>query len=215
VTGLWRTASLATALLTCCGGAAAGQTVAAAAIEHDVQRFSGAPALNRLDGSANGWTVIGGIEAGRRVAVRADVTRGGTIASTQTIALDVDGRAVAVRSRLAHRITAIGIYGGYTQTFGDRWALAYLGGVSFTSVRREFTTDASQLLLVPPSTTSSTPAGQTIVDRGAGIAAGADALVRIRGPLTAIVGVRVQRIDLDPDLTGVAIRPFAGAGLAF
>ena len=183
------------------------------AIQRDVQRFTEDVVPNRLDGSAIGWSLNAETLVRRRVALAAEWFEAGVIEDLQTTTLDVNGRTVAITSTFRHRTRGLAALGGFGHDLTTRVRLAYLVGVAFTDVRREFTSDAAGAVLVPPSDpTASSPA---VVDRFPALTGGVDALVRVTKGAHLGAGVRAQQMSLEPDLSGWSIRTFIGAGWTF
>jgi hypothetical protein len=196
------------------------QAIGGGGLQRDVQRFSGDPGLNRLDGAARGWMVFGGITLRSHLAVRVEGSRGDTIDNEQVFTLDVDGRSTTIRSSLDHRSRSLATLGGYAQPISSRVSLIFLAGASFTHVERTFTTNAPDQILVPVP-------GQTVVTQAAPVNAtkldddftafisGVEAVVSITRHLGIVAGVRAQPLDLDVDLSGWSVRPFAGGAWIF
>ncbi|PYR39159.1 MAG: hypothetical protein DMF90_00815 [Acidobacteria bacterium] len=102
------------------------------------------------------------------------------------------------------------VLAGYTHLASSRVQLAYLAGVSFTTVHRTFTTDAAQILLVSPSVPPSSPSISTMVDRFTVLNAGADVYVRAAPHLYVTAGIRAQPLKLQSDLSGYSVRALVG-----
>jgi hypothetical protein len=184
------------------------------AVQRDVQRFSDNDATARLDGSATGWTIGGAALVSRHVAFAVEWSDAGTITDAETFTLEFAGRPLAITSTFSHRTRALVALGGFGHSLVSRVTLAYLIGAAFTSVRRDFTSDAPGLVLVPPSDRA-TPGSSTVTDRNTGLAAGLDTRIRIVRHVHAALGARVQRIHLSPDASGWSVRMVAGAGWTF
>jgi hypothetical protein len=184
-----------------------------AAINRDVQRFGEDATPNRLDGAATGWTVLGGLVVLEHLAIGGEWTEAGEIADVRTTTLLVGDGSVAITSSFRHRTRVLAALGGFQHSIA-RVQLAYLLGLSFTDVQRDFSSNASTLVLVTPST-AATGGSAVVNDRFASAIGGVQALVRLGSPLTIVTGVRVQRLRLDPDLSGWSFRTFAGAGWSF
>jgi hypothetical protein len=187
----------------------AQSVVVGAAIHTTIQRFDGDPSLNRLDGESPGWTVGGGVRLGHWV-LRGEASRDSTIRNVQSATLIVSGRSLSIDSELAHDTHEVAALGGYAFDFGKRFEVAALGGVSAVTVHRAFTTNAGQLVLIPPSTVPSSPVTTTLVDRFAAWTTEANLMVHATRHLGVTAGVRAQPISLANDLSGRFIRPFAG-----
>jgi hypothetical protein len=194
---------------------ASAQTVAGAALERDVHRFSGDPDLNRLNGGAAGWLITAGVQPARHLVLHVEMSSSGTIADAGSVTVDLDGRSVTVTSTVSHRLRAVLALAGYSQQVTTRVRVAYLAGVAFSRAERTFTTNAADAILVSPSTPD--PAGGRVrmTDDFVGVAAGANLLARTRGPLALVAGIRVQSLRLESDLSGFGIRPFGGVAWVF
>lgn len=184
-----------------------------AAVQHDLQRFPEDVVPNRLDGAAVGWTAGVSALVLRHIMVDVEWSDGGRIDDVESITFDANGRTVTVTSSLVHRTRAVLFLGGVGHSITSRVRLGYLAGVARTEIRREFSSTAGALILVPPSNT--TAPAQIVVDRSAALAAGVDARVRIAGRVHAVAGVRVQRLDLGQDQRGWSLRTVGGAGWTF
>lgn len=206
-------AALLAAILLAPTEAAAQEVWVNGAIQRDAQDFEDDVIPSRLGGSATGWTVALSALALRHAVVAIEWSDGGTIADTRTTTLEANGRAVTITSALTHQTRALSMLGGFSHGVGGRVRVAYLGGIAFTRVRREFTSTAAAVLLVPPS--DRTASAPPIEDRFATLAVGAEAMVRISGHVHALIGARLQRIELTPALTGWGLRTLFGGGWTF
>jgi hypothetical protein len=179
------------------------------AIQHDIQRFEGDASLNRLDGETLGWMIVGSARIHRWV-IRGEGSRDATIRSIQSLTLTVNGRPTTINSELSHDLCEIAVLGGYARDLGSRVEVAFLGGISAVTVHRAFTTDAGQLVLIPPSTVPPAAVTTTLVDRFTVWTAEANAVVHATRHVGIIGGVRLQPISLADDLSGRSVRTFAG-----
>ena len=93
---------------------------------------------------------------------------------------------------------------------GARCEAVILGGISAVTVHRTFTTDAGQLILIPPSAIPTTVVTTAFVDRFATWTAEADVVVHATRRIGVVVGVRVQPISLADDISGRSVNTFAG-----
>lgn len=202
----------AVALVTCMTAPAGAQNLMlSAAVQRDVQRFAEGDVPTRLDGWATGLMVGAGVRLRNHLALAAEWSDAGTIEDARTTALDIDGRTVAITSTFRHRTRTGAALGGYSHLLSSRVRVAYLGGVSFTEVRRQFASNAPGLVFVVPSDLSAS-GRSSLVDRFWDMTGGVDAVVRIRWRLHAIAGLRAQRITLPLDVSGWSVRTFVGAG---
>jgi hypothetical protein len=189
---------------------AEAQTLAVGgAIQRNIQRFDGDASLNRLDGESIGWMIIGGGRIGHWV-VRGEGSRDATIRTVQSTALTLSGRPITIQSELSHDMRDVAALGGYARDFTSRFAVTFLGGVSAVTIHRAFTTDAGQLVLIPPSTIPTTGVTTTYTDRFRVWTAEANIAVRGTGHIEVIGGIRVQPISLTDDLNGRSVRTFGG-----
>jgi hypothetical protein len=192
------------------GASAEAQSLAVGgAIQQNIQRFNGDASLNRLDGASPGWMILGGARIGHWV-LRVEGSRARTIRNADSTTLTVNGRLVTIHSELSHDMREIAAFGGYARDLSDRFEIALLGGMSAVTVHRAFTTDAGQLILIPPSSVPTTAVTTTYVDRFVAWTVEADVVVRATRHLGAIGGIRAQPIDLSDDLSGRSVRPFVG-----
>ena len=192
------------------GGSAHAQSLAVgAAIHQTVQRFDGDPSLNRLDGESLGWTLAGSARFGH-VAIRGEGSRDATIHNDQNTTLTVNARPVTIQSELSHDMHEVAVLGGYAVDLNKRFEIAALCGVSAVTVHRAFTTNAGQLVLIPPSTVPSGAVTTTFVDRFTVWTVQADAVFHASRRFGVTGGLRIQPISLADDLSGRFFRPFAG-----
>jgi hypothetical protein len=204
-----RALALLVALGTSVAPARAQSVMVGGAVHDDVQRFEGDATLNRLDGDSLGWMIFGGARFGHLVA-RGETSRDSTIRNLQSITLTVRGNPATVHSELSHDMRQSAALGGYALNVGRRFEVTGLGGVSFVTVRRTFTSDAAEQVLIPPSTIPTTSVTTGIVDRFTSWTAGVDLSIRLSPHLQAIGGVRLQPISLSDDLSGRSFRTLAG-----
>ncbi len=187
------------------------QTVAlGGAVDVGVQRFDGDPAPNRLNGSAIGWALLGDVRL-RRVVARVEGWRDTAIEDAETTTLMVSGRPVTIQSVLAHDAHAVAALGGYVHDLSARVQVAGVAGISYMTLTRTFTTDAGQLILVPPSTIPIGPATARIVDRYAAWSLGADIGFRTSDRIRLTAGVRSEPLRMKGDISGLSVRLLAGA----
>jgi hypothetical protein len=179
------------------------------AIQYDVQRFDGDSSLNRLDGESLGWMLVGGARIDHWL-IRGEGSRGATIHNSQTLMLTVNQRPTTIASELSHDSRQIAVLGGYAHGVGARCEAVILGGISAVTVHRTFTTDAGQLILIPPSAIPTTVVTTAFVDRFATWTAEADVVVHATRRIGVVGGVRVQPISLADDISGRSVNTFAG-----
>jgi hypothetical protein len=179
------------------------------AVHENFQRFEGDPSLNRLDGDSVGWMLFGGARFGRWVA-RGEGSWDSTIRNAQSITLTVRGSPVTIHSELSHRLREVAALGGYAYDVTHRFEVTVVGGVSFVTVHRAFTTDAGEQVLIPPSTVPTTTVTTTFTDRFATWTAGADIDVGLTRHLDGSSGVRFVPLSISNDLSGRSIRITAG-----
>ena len=204
-----RALALLVALGTPVASARAQSIMVGGAVHNDLQRFEGDATLNRLDGHSVGWMIFGGARFGHFVA-RGETSRDSTIRNTQSITLTVRGNPATIHSELSHDMRESAALGGYAVDIGGRFEVTGLGGVSFVTVHRAFTSDAAEQVLLPPSTIPTTSVTTGIVDRFTAWTAEADLSIRLSPHLRAIGGVRFQPISLSDDLSGRSFRTLAG-----
>jgi hypothetical protein len=189
--------------------AVAQSVTVGAGIHQNIQRFAGDPSLNRLDGQSRGWNVLGGTRLGHWV-IRAEASRDATVRNADTTSLLVGTQPVTVHSELSHDMRDVAVLGGYATDLVRRVEVTILGGASTVGVHRAFTTDAGQQVLVPPSTVPPAAVTTTFDDRFTTWTVEGNGLIRVSARLGVIGGVRVHRISLREDITGVSVRPFIG-----
>lgn len=202
----------AVVLVTCMTAPAGAQNLMlSGAVQRDIQRFPESDVPARLDGSAAGWMVGAGVRLRNHLALAVEWSDAGTIEDVRTTALDINGRTVVITSTFRHDTRTAAALGGYSHMLSSRVRVAYLGGVSFTQVGREFASNAPGLVLVGPSDPSASGLS-ALVDRFWGMTGGVNVIVGIRRRLQAVAGLRVQKITLPPDGAGWSVRTFVGAG---
>jgi hypothetical protein len=191
----------------------AQRVVVGGALQRDMQRFPRDGVPNRLDGATVGWTLEVVARPWRRLVVVAERSDAGTIEDVNVLMLDVNGRPATITSTLAHHTRAWLTLAGFGHGLTRRVRVAWLAGAAFTNVRRQFRSDAADVVLVSPSDPGGT--APPIVDRFITLAGGVDVHVRIGERLQVVSGFRAQPIRLSPDLDGWSARIFAGAGWGF
>ncbi len=207
--------AIALALITLASPRANAQNVwIGGAVQRDVQRFPEDVVPTRLDGSATGWIAGAGVRVRRHVALAVEWSDAGAIEDSRTTTLDLDGRTIAITSTFRHETRTFAALAGYGHIVSSRVRLAYLLGVAFTNVRREFASNAPGLVLVRPSDLTA-PSSPALVDHFQNMTGGVDALVRINQWIHAVTGARAQKIRLLPDASGWSISTFVGAGWVF
>jgi len=167
----------------------------------------------RLNGSATGWTVGAAARLPNHLAVAVEWFDAGTIEDVRRMTLDIDGRAVAITSTFRHRTRTAAVLGGYSHMLSSRVRVAYLVGAAFTTVRREFESNAPGVVLVSPSDPAAS-GHSALVDRFREVTGGADAFVRLTGRLHLVFGMRAQKVGLPLDVSGWSVKTFVGAGWA-
>jgi hypothetical protein len=190
-------------------GAGAQTLMAGGALEMGIERFNGDPAMNRLDGSAAGWAVMGDVRFGR-ISARVEGWSDGAIEDAATINLVANGRAVTIHSSLAHDAHAFAALVGYVGDVSSHVQVAGVGGISSITVTRTFTTDAGQLILVSPSTVPTGPTTVRTVDRFMAWSAGADVIFRTSNRIRIMAGLRSEPLRLTSDISGVSVRLLGG-----
>src|SRR5262245_11139939 len=99
------------------------------AIQRDTQRFAGDASLNRLDGESLGWMIVGGARIDRWV-IRGEGSRDVKIRNRQSLTLMVNKRPTTIDSELSHDMREIAVLGGYVRDVGNRFEVAFVGGIS-------------------------------------------------------------------------------------
>jgi hypothetical protein len=184
-------------------------------VQRDVQRFpQDEVAPNRLNGASTGWRASSAVWFWNHLPVVVEWSDAGAIEDARTTRVDVDGRTIAITSTFRHQTRALTALAGYGHGVASRVRIAYLLGVAFTRVRREFSTNAPGVVLVRPSDRTASGSA-AIVDRFKRVTGGIDLQLRIRQRFHLLTGARAQSIELQPDTSGWSVRSFVGAGLMF
>src|SRR5262245_7534228 len=204
-----RTIALLFALGTAVAPVRAQSLAVGGAIQYDIQRFEGDASLNRLDGETLGWMITGTARI-RHWVVRGEALRDETIRSSQSLTLTVRGQPTTITSELSHDLREIAVLGGYARDVGSRVEAAFLGGFAVVTVHRAFTTDAGQVVLIPPSTVPPAAVTTTLIDRFTAWTAEANATLHATRRVGIVGGVRIHPISLADDLSGRSLRTFAG-----
>ena len=202
------------AFLSCAAEEAFAQTLwVGGAVAIDVQRFPQDATPNRLDGESLGWTALGGMTLWKRIAVAAEWVDAGTIDDVRQTSLDVNGRRVSITSTFQHRTRGIAILSGYQHALG-RAQFAYLLGVHMTDIERRFVSDAASIVLILPSQT--TPSTAVVLsDRSVSMVGAVNVLIRTSDHLALVSGVRIHRLPLETDFSGLSVRTVIGATWRF
>ena len=189
----------------------------AATVQYDVQRFRELDANRvptRLDANTAGWGAAGSVRVWKQFGVLVEWSQQRTAEDVQTLPLTINGRAVVITSTLAHSTRRVAVLGEYAHRLTPRLDLVYLAGVSWSRVGRQFTTNAPDLVLVPPSESVTSGAPETREWFDAAIAS-VEARVRFTERVLFVTGLRAQPMRLQLDLDGWSVRSFAGAGVMF
>jgi opacity protein-like surface antigen len=178
------------------------------ALGASAQRFDDDPDLDRLDGTAVGIVVTGGLEV-RSVLLHVEGSLDFGMNDARETPFVLNGRSLTVRSTLEHDTRALALLGGYAFALSDRFTIHALGGVSSTGVNRTFTTNAGILVLTGPSTPP--PVSTDTSDRFTTWSLGADLLLRRRNRVQVIAGFRAEPLQLQSEISGHRIRVLGGA----
>jgi hypothetical protein len=177
----------------------------------EIKRFSGDPTLNVLDTEANGVQLgVGTMVTPRcEVALEVGVSEGSSVTRSTSVAFE--GQTVDVQTQYANRLITWSALVGLRGPQTGRLQITYLGGITFSHLRREITPESQAAILqpAPPPTTSVT------IDDVAAATVGVDAAVRAADHLTVVVFLRANALRISSDLAGFAMRSGIAAQFSF
>jgi hypothetical protein len=180
-----------------------------AAYGPDIRRFSGDDTERVFDAEAGNVSFgLGGFVADHLVVV-VELDVGGSATQARTVSLPIAGRPTTITTEYTLERRTVSALAGYHTSRTRRVQLGVYAGLSFSSVKREVTSDA------PPIVLSEPPAASIFADRTADPLVGADVAIGIASRLAVTLGVRAHGLALSGDLRGFTIRPRAGVRLSF
>jgi hypothetical protein len=98
---------------------------------------------------------------------------------------------------------------GYQTSVHNGVQAGYYAGLSFSTVRREISSDAEAVVLQTPAPTS------LFTDRLAGAIVGMDVAIRVAPHVAVVPAIRAQGLGLSGDLGGHSIRPSIGVRISY
>jgi hypothetical protein len=181
---------------------------------HEIKRFSGdagPDATNVLDTDANGLHIAVGTVVIPHFIVAFEVGLSGESSVTKTTTVTNLGQTLNIQTQYANQLTTWSALVGLRSAPAGRLQLTYVGGVTFSHVRRTITPETPATVVQP----APVPTISTTIDNVAGPAVGVDAAVRVADHLAVVAFVRVYALTLSNDLSGVIVRPGLAAQVSF
>ena len=178
---------------------------------YEIKRFSGDPDMNVLDTGANGLHIAVGTAVVPHCTVAFEVGLSGESSVTKTTTVTNLGQTLNIQTQYANQLTTWSALVGLRSAPAGRLQLTYVGGVTFSHVRRTITPETPATVVQP----APVPTISTTIDNVAGPAVGVDAAVRVADHLAVVAFVRVYALTLSNDLSGVIVRPGLAAQVSF
>ena len=175
----------------------------------EIRRFS-ADESDRVFDADTGNLLIGfGGFITPRFSAGLELEPGRSSTTERSVTLTISGRPTTVTTSFASRRRGVSALAGLHNSPDARVRLGVYGGLSFSSVRREVSSDA------PPIVLSDPPEPSVFTDRMATPVLGFDAAVRVARHLAIVGAVRGQGLTLTGELRGFSIRPTAAVRVMF
>jgi hypothetical protein len=180
----------------------------------DIQRFSGdagTDATNVLDTESNGLHIAVGAVVIPHVTVAFEVGFSGEASVTKSTTVTNLGQTLNIQTQYANQPTTWSALVGLRSAPAGRLQLTYLGGVTFSHVRRTITPETPATVVQPVPA----PLVSTTVDNVAGPTVGVDAAIRAADHVALVAFLRVHALSLSNDLTGFIVRPGLAVQFSF
>jgi hypothetical protein len=181
---------------------------------HDIQRFSGdagTDAINVLDTEANGLHLAVGAVVIPHCTVAVEAGFSGESIVTKSTTVTNLGQTLNIQTQYANQPTTWSALVGLRSAPAGRLQLTYLGGVTFSHVRRTITPETPATVVQP----APAPVISTTIDNVAGPTVGVDAAIRAADHIALVVFLRVHALTLSNDLAGFIVRPGLAAQVSF
>jgi hypothetical protein len=191
------------------GHASAQSVFIQGSVGADIKRFSGEPGTSVFDGTAGAYAIGIGGHVTPHWTVGAELDVGTRSTSTTTVSVSVSGEIRDIHNSYTSDRRGASALVGYHTSPHRGVQIAYYAGLSFSTFRREITSDAGEIVLQTPAPTS------LYTDRLAGPIVGVDVAIRLASHLWLVPALRVQGLALGGDLGGHSIRPNIGARVSF
>ncbi len=175
----------------------------------DIRRFSAEEGDRIFDANSGHLTIGAGGFITPHVSASLELELGepSTVTRSATFTF-ASGPATVTTAYTLRRRGASALIGIHTLPMRRIRAGAY-AGLSFTSARREITSNAPPIIMsLPPETAIFT-------DRTAGPVVGVDVAFQVAPHVAVVAMVRGQALTLTGDLRGFTVRPSAGARITF
>ncbi|MEN3339025.1 MAG: hypothetical protein V7647_2701 [Acidobacteriota bacterium] len=175
----------------------------------DIRRFSGDAETSVFDGSAGSFTAAVGGHVLPHWILSAEFDAGQRSSQSTTTTVTINGLPRDIHTSYASDRRSLSALVGYETTARHRVQFVYAAGLSFTTFRRDISSDGEEIVLQSPAP------GSRYTSRLSGAIAGVDTVIHIAPHLALVPGVRVQGLAIDPDLGAFSIRPSAAARISF
>jgi hypothetical protein len=178
-------------------------------LSRDVRRFSTEGTASAFDGTVNGVWAQASAFMTPRWSVGIEFDPGDEITVDQTVSLTVSGQPTPITTTYKSRRRSVSAITGLHTAPGRPVQLGAYAGLSFTSFRREISSDA------PPIVLDETPAPSVFEERVTDAIVGVDVAILLTPNIAIVPALRAQGLSLSGDLSGFSIRPSIGARVSF
>jgi hypothetical protein len=175
----------------------------------DIKRFSGDAGTSVFDGTALVFTIAAGGHVTPHWTLLAELDVSGESSQTTTTTVAISGQPRDIHNRYTSDRRGLSALVGYETSRHSRVQLAYYAGLSFSTFRREISSDAEEVVLQTPAPTSD------YTDRLTGPIVGVDAEIHVAPYLSLVPSIRAQGLPLGGDLGGHSVRLSIGARASF
>ena len=174
----------------------------------DIKRFSGEAGTSVFDGTARVFALAAGGQPPHWTLL-AELDVGGETSQTTTTTVAISGQPRDIHNRYTSDRRGLSALVGYETSRHSGVQFAYYAGLSFSTFRREISSDAEEVVLQTPAPTSD------YTDRLTGPIVGVDAEIHVAPHLSLVPSVRAQGLPLGGDLGGHSVRLSIGARASF
>jgi hypothetical protein len=189
--------------------AAAQSAFVEGGLSRDVRRFSNEGTASAFDGTVNGTWGHASAFMTPRWSVGVEFDYGDEVTVDETVTLTVTGRPTPITTTYKSRRRTVSAITGLHTAPGRLVQLGAYAGLSFTSFRREISSDA------PPIVLDETPAPSVFDERVTDAIVGVDIAILLTQNVAIVPALRAQGLSLSGDLSGFSIRPSIGARITF
>jgi hypothetical protein len=173
----------------------------------DIRQFSNDGGESPFDGTTGGVWLGGAGFLSPRFSAGVELDLGGETTATETVTVTISGRPTQITTTFTAERRSVSALAGFHTPAGSVVRIGCYGGVSFTSFRREISSNAQPFEGEEPLSVFNERVTSAVV--------GVDVSVRIVPHLSIVPALRAQGLSLSGDLTGFSIRPSVAARVTF